>query len=152
MVIYTLLLSLLASFTLHIIIIILYIKIKAQRFFWWFIATIVTNLFIAMTLIILSLTKPYLIRALNLQFFFWLLSGFIMTLLLAVKILIFWNIYQRTKDTHWYHINYFGKKVYEKGIVKQTEFLGIFISLPFFLIIGAFFVSRLINFIRFGHI
>ncbi|OHD65330.1 MAG: hypothetical protein A2176_15460 [Spirochaetes bacterium RBG_13_51_14] len=62
------------------------------------------------------------------------------------------TLYIRSRDPQWYHINYFGEKVYEKGIVKQIEFLGIFFTLPFFLLIGAFFVSRLITIIMFGHI
>ncbi|MBN2160079.1 MAG: hypothetical protein JW807_11840 [Spirochaetes bacterium] len=151
MIIYTLFFCLLTSFTLHIVIIALYIKNKKGIYFFWFIATVGLNMAIALALIVISLTKPHLIRELNLKFFFWLLSGFVTILLLGIKAAIFRNIYRRSKDPQWYHINYFGKKVYEKGIVQQIEFLGIFFSLPFFLIIGAFFVSRLINIIRFGH-
>jgi hypothetical protein len=91
-----------------------------------------------------------LIRALNLKMFFFLLSGFVTFLLLAIKITIFRNIYIRSRDPRWYHISFFGKKVYEKGIVKQVEFLGIFGTLPFFLVIGAFFVSRLIMLVMTG--
>ncbi|HNW29588.1 MAG TPA: hypothetical protein PKN50_14015, partial [Spirochaetota bacterium] len=105
---------------------------------------------LALALIVLSLTKPELIRQLNLKFFFWLVSGFLTILLFCLKVAIFRNIYKRSKDPRWYHFNHFGKKVFEKGIVKQVEFLGIFGSLPFFLIIGAFFVSRLITMMLYG--
>jgi hypothetical protein len=152
MIIYTLLLLLLASFTFHIIIIVLYIKSRDNLYFYWFIATVALNLSLALALVIISLTRPHLIRALKLKSFFWLLSGFIAVLMLVVKIIIFKNILKRTRDPNWYHINYFGKKVYEKGIVKQVEFLGIFCTLPFFLIFGAYFISRLINYIVFGMI
>jgi hypothetical protein len=150
MIIYTLFFCLLTSFTLHAVIIALYIKNKNQIYFYWFIATVGLNMAIAMALIIVSLMRPDLIQELNLKFFFWLLSGFTTILLLGIQATIFTNIYRRSKDPVWYHINYFGKKVYEKGIVKQVEFLGIFFTLPFFLFIGAFFVSRLINIVRFG--
>jgi hypothetical protein len=106
---------------------------------------------LAMALMIISLSKPELIRQLNIKYFFWLLSGFVSLLLLGIKIAIFRNIYKRSRDPQWYHFNHFGKKVFEKGIVKQGEFLGIFGTLPFFLFIGAFFVSRLLNMILFGH-
>ncbi|TFH42238.1 MAG: hypothetical protein E4G96_03850 [Chrysiogenales bacterium] len=150
MIIYILFFCLISSFTLHIIIIVLYIKIKDNKYFYWFIATVVLNMTIAGLLIVVTLSKPELIRELNLKMFFWLLSGFVTFLLLGIKILIFRNIYRRSKNPKWYHVNYFGKKVYEKGIVKQIEFLGVFFILPFFLIIGAFFVSRFILFIMTG--
>jgi hypothetical protein len=105
---------------------------------------------LAMALIIISLTKPHIMRELNLKYFFWLLSGFLTILLLSIKIAIFRNIYKRSLDPRWYHFNHFGKKVFEKGIIKQSEFLGIFGMLPFFLFIGAFFISRLLNMILFG--
>ncbi len=152
MIIYLLFFCLLTSFTSHIIIIVLYVKSRDNRYFYWFIATVALNMTIAGAMIIVTLTKPELIRALNLKMFFFLLSGFVTLLLLAIKILIFRNIYVRSKDPKWYHISFFGKKVYEKGIVKQMEFLGIFGTLPFFLVIGAFFVSRLIILIMNGSI
>lgn len=151
MIIYTLFFCLLTSFTLHAVIIALYIKNKDILYFYWFIATVILNMALALGLIIISLTKPELIRQLNLKYFFWLLSGFVTLLLLGIKITIFRNIYKRSRDPQWYHFNHFGKKVFEKGIVKQVEFLGIFGMLPFFLFIGAFFVSRLLNMILFGH-
>ena len=150
MIIYILFFCLLTSFTLHAVIIALYIKNKDKLYFYWFIATVAMNMAIALALIVISLSRPELIRQLNLKFFFWLLSGFVTLLLLSLKIAIFRNIYKRSKDPKWYHFNHFGKKVFEKGIVKQVEFLGIFGSLPFFLFIGAFFVSRLINMMLYG--
>ena len=105
---------------------------------------------IAGAMIIVTLTWPDIIRTLNLKMFFFLLSGFMTFLLLGIKILIFRNIYLRSKDPKWFHMSFFGKKVYEKGIVQQVEFLGIFGTLPFFLVIGAFFVSRLIMVIMTG--
>jgi hypothetical protein len=152
MIIYTLLFCLLTAFSFHILIIVMYIKNKDNIYLFWFLATVALNMGIALALIILALTKPHLILQLNLKYFFWLLSGFFTILLLCLKVAIFRNVYRRAKDPKWYHVNYFGKKVYEKGVVKQSEFIGVFISLPFFLIIGAFFVSRLITMIMFGHI
>ena len=80
----------------------------------------------------------------------WVISGFITILILTLKIFIFRRIYKRTKDPNYYHVNFFGKKVYEKKIVKQYEFLTLILSMPFFLMIGAYFVALLINLIRFG--
>jgi hypothetical protein len=80
----------------------------------------------------------------------WIISGFVLFILLFLKITILVRIYKRAKDPAFYSINFFGKKVYEKGIVRQSEFVTIFLSMPFFLIIGAYFIARLINMIRFG--
>lgn len=151
MIIYTLLFCLLTSFSLHVVIIVMYVKNKQNIYLFWFISTVALNMGIAVALIILALTKPEMIRQLNLKYFFWLLSGFVTILLLSLKVMIFRNVYKRAQDPKWYHVNYFGKKVYAKGVVKHSEFLGIFISLPFFLVIGAFFVSRLITLIMYGH-
>ncbi|MBN1496757.1 MAG: hypothetical protein JXA07_08315 [Spirochaetes bacterium] len=151
MIIYTLFFCLLTSFTLHAVIIALYVKNKDTIYFFWFIATVVLNMGIALALITISLSRPDLVRQLNLKFFFWLLSGFVTILLLCVKIVIFRNIFRRSKDPRWYHFNHFGKKVFEKGIVKQVEFIGIFGTLPFFLFIGAYFMSRLLNMLLYGH-
>ena len=150
MIVYTLFFCLLTSFTLHAVIIILYIKNKDIKYFYWFIGTVILNMVFALGLIIITFTKPALIRELNLKYFFWLLSGFFTILLLVIKISIFRNIYLRSRDPRWYHFNHFGKKVFEKGIIKQAEFLGIFGMFPFFLFIGAFFMSRLLNIILFG--
>ena len=152
MVIYVLLFSLLTSFTVHVIILALYLKERTIKYFYWFIATVATNMAIALVLVSLALSRPEMIHELNLKFFFWLLSGFIMLLMLGAKIHIFRNIYRRAQDPAWYHRNHFGKKVYEKGIVKQIEFFGIFLTFPFFLFFGAFFVSRLLVMIRGGHL
>jgi hypothetical protein len=152
MIIYGLLLLLIASFTFHIVIIILYIKSRDRIFFYWFIAAVVMNLGISLALAVIALTKPLIIKQVKLSVFLWLLSGFIAVLLLIIKLMIFRNIYRRMKDPNWYHLNYFGKKVYERGIIRQEEFLGIFVTFPFFLITGAFFISRLIHLVMFGGI
>jgi hypothetical protein len=152
MIIYGLLLLLIASFTFHIIIIILYIKSRDRIFFYWFIAAVVVNLTISLALVVISLTKPLIIKQVKLNVFLWLMSGFVAVLLLIVKLMIFRTIYRRMKDPNWYHLNYFGKKVYERGVIRQEEFLGIFLTLPFFLMTGAFFISKLINLFMFGSI
>ncbi len=89
---------------------------------------------------------------LNFRFFFWLLSGFIAALLFIMKVIIFLNVYRRSRDPAWYHFNYFGKKVYEKGIVKKIELIIIYISMPFFLVFGAYFISGLLSIFNEGRV
>ena len=103
---------------------------------------------LALGLAIFALQQPEYIRNLDIKFIMWILSGFIMVIMLAIKITIFRNINKRMKDPEFYHLNYFGKKVYEEGIVKKSEFLGFMVTLPFFLFLGAYFVAKLVFFLK----
>lgn len=152
MIIYALLLLLIGSFIIHVAIIVLYIQTRKKVYFNGFLATVLTNMVIAISLSIVALTQPVLIRTLNIKVFLWLLSGFFTFLLVYLKIIIFRRIYRRTKDPEWFHVNYFGKKVYNPGIVKKEEFFGFVASFPFFIFLGAYFFARVINLVLYGHI
>ncbi len=152
MIIYVLLFLLATSFFIHIAIIILYIRFKTKQLLNLFLFTVITNMSLAISLSVLALARPGLIRNINLELLFWLFSGLIMFFLLSFKIIIFINVFRRSRNPDYYHVNYFGKKVYESGIIKQSEFLGFLVSFPVFLLIGAYFVARLINLIIYGHI
>ncbi len=152
MIIYVLLFLLITSFFIHTAIIVLYIRLKSKQLLNLFLLTVITNMSLAITLSILALSRPELIRNINLEMLLWLFSGLIMLFLLSFKIIIFINVYRRSRNPAFYHTNYFGKKVYEKGIIKQSEFLGFLFSFPIFLLVGAYFTARLINLLLYGHI
>jgi len=152
MLIYVLLFFLFLSFGVHVLSIILYIQTKHKKYFSLFTSTVVSNMIFAISLSIIALSRPEMIRTLELNVVLWLFSGFTTVIILMVKIGIFRKIYKRTRDPVNFHINYFGKKVYEPGIVKNHEILGLVVTIPFFLFIGAYFIARLINFIMTGHI
>ena len=150
MLIYGLLFLLLTSFLVHIITIVIYVRTKDKKYFFWFIATVFSNIVVAGALMVVALTRSYLVKELNIRFFFWLLSGFIASLMFIMKLIIFRNVYRRSRDPAWYHFNYFGKKVYEKGIVRQIELVIIYISMPFLLMFGAYFISGLLAMFKGG--
>ena len=150
MLIYGLLFLLLTSFLVHIITIVIYVRTKDKKYFFWFIATVFSNIVVAGALMVVALTRSYLVKELNIRFFFWLLSGFIASLMFIMKLIIFRNVYRRSRDPAWYHFNYFGKKVYEKGIVRQIELVIIYISMPFLLMFGAYFISGLLAMFKSG--
>lgn len=152
MLIYGLLFLLLTSFIGHVAIIVIYIRTRDKKYFFWFIATVFSNVVLAGSLMVTALTSSYLIKELNIRFFFWLLSGFVAALMFIMKAVIFRNVYRRSRDPAWYHFNYFGKKVYEKGIVKQIELVIIYISMPFFLMLGAYFISGLLSMYKAGKV
>lgn len=152
MIVIIVLFLLLASFFVHIISMVFYFMTKKNSLFNIFFATSLTNILVGIALSILALKHPEMIRHLDLRMISWAITGFVMFLTLALKIWIFRNIWKRSKDPAFYHINYFGKKVYEEGLVTKYEFVAIFISLPFFLILGSYFVARLVNLVMYGHL
>ena len=79
----------------------------------------------------------------NLPLILWVLCGFIAFIMLCIKIYIFVRVIKRRKEPGMYHYNYFGKKVYHKEIVKKWELAAIFLTMPIFLITGAYFISKL---------
>jgi len=143
---------LLISFLVHINFILKYIIKRENVYYKGFIVTIFINFIIAGILIVIALSKPELIRDLDMTILVWVLSGVIMTMLLLMKISIFRNIYKRSKLPEHYHLNFFGKKVLHGTVVKPAEIVLFFGSIPFFLIAGAYFVARIINLIMYKHL
>ena len=150
MALYIILISLAFSFCLQLLVIIQYLSTKAESYYRIFLGTFVINTILMVVTSIFMFRTPMHFYKLDLRLIMWIISGFVLFILLFLKITILVRIYKRAKDPAFYSINFFGKKVYEKGIVKQSEFVTIFLSMPFFLIIGAYFIARLINMIRFG--
>jgi hypothetical protein len=140
------------SFTIHILIVVFYVINKSKILFNLFIVTAFTNISIGMILSIYALNKPESIRDLDFGFILWILSGFVMLIMAILKATFFRKIYLRTKDPKNFHYNFFGKKVLNKGIVKQYEYFTLMLSMPFFLLLGAYFIARLINYFIYGQI
>ena len=149
---YILLISFTLSFSVHICILFIYLLRKEKIYFILFLATAFLNMIIAMTLMFIALQHPEKIRTINLQKILWMFSGVVTFLLLFVKIVFFIRIFARTKNPDNYHLNYFGKKVYHASIIKKSEFILLLITIPFFLMIGAYFTARLMNFLLYGRL
>ncbi len=138
-----LLLLLLMSFTIHLLILIFYLLNKTTTLFIWFISTSFSNILIGMILAIVAIKNPERIRMMNIEFIFWVLSGFISLFMLCIKIFIFSRIIKRRRDPSLFHLNFFGKKVYSVKTVKNYEVAILILSMPFFLIFGAYFIAKL---------
>lgn len=152
MVIFSLLILLFVSFTLHFFSLIFYLLNKTKVYFNLFFGTALLNILLGIFLSIYALKNPGSIRGLNISFLLWIVSGLIMFLLLSVKIGLTVKIYKRSKDPDFFHYNFFNKKVYNEKLVKQHETMIFFITIPFFLIIGAYFTARIINLLLYGHL
>ncbi|HOO70927.1 MAG TPA: hypothetical protein PK926_04120 [Spirochaetota bacterium] len=143
MIVDALLVLLLISFTVHIMILIFYLLSKKGVFFVWFLATAFSNFVIGMILTVVAIKNPGRIRSMNLELILWILSGFISSFMLLIKVSIFFKIYRRRKDPSAYDYNYFGKKVFKVNTVKNYEVAILILSMPFFLIFGAYFIAKM---------
>jgi glucan phosphoethanolaminetransferase (alkaline phosphatase superfamily) len=127
------------SFSIHVLIVVLYVSSRSKALFNAFLVTALSNVCIGIVLSIFALNEPEKIHHIDFKFILWILSGFVMAVMLLIKILFFKNIYKRTKDPANYHFNYFGKKVYNKGLVRQYEFFTLMLSMPVFFNSGSLF-------------
>ncbi len=152
MLITLLLIALAFAFSFQFLLIVLYLSNKSESYFKSLLGTFIINTVLMVIISIFAVSRPSEVYSINIKFILWLVSGIILFFIIILKLNILVRIYRRTKDPAFYSINFFGKKVYEKGIVKPKELLAVIASLPFFLLIGAYFVARLINLIMYGHI
>jgi hypothetical protein len=152
MIIVIFLLLLLLSFGVHIYFLILYIIRVRNNYLQWFVNTAVSNILIAGVVCFLLVYKPALIREIDTTFTLWLISGFVMIVALVIKINLFMRMRRNMKDPKNFHYNFFGKKVLHKEAVSKVDVLLFFMSMPFFLMGGAYFIARLVNYILFGRL
>ncbi len=145
-----LLLTLLLNFCTHIYSLVSYIRKKENRYIKWFANTAIGNIALAGIITIYVIYNPTVLRGVNVGRILWLLSGFIMCIMLAIKTVLFRRIYKRAKDPENYHYNYFGKKVLHEKVMTKNEFYIFFFTIPFFLLFGAYFVVKIINYFMYG--
>ena len=138
------------SFCFQIFSIIQYLSTKSESYYRILLGTFVINTVLMIVISIFMFKRPVYFYNLDIKLLLWVVSGFILCFLLFLKITVFIRVYKRSKDPAFYTLNYFGKKVYEKGILRQSEFVTVILSMPFFLLIGSYFVAKLINILRFG--
>lgn len=147
-----LIITLAFSFCLQILVIIQYLSTKGSSYYNIFLGTFVINTILMIVTFYQLVKNPAAFYKIDLNFISWVISGFVLIIILFVKINTIIKIYKRSQDPECYKINFFGKKVYEGGLINKQEFLVLFITMPFFLLVGSYFVARLINVILYGKI
>ncbi len=150
MLITIILLTLCFSFSVQILVIILYLLNKSSRYYRLFLGTFLSNTILMILLSIFAMRDPAAVRQINISLIFWVVSGFINIILVTVKISIIRTILKRRNDPAYYDLNFFGKKVYRPDIVKKSELAAIFLTMPLFLVLGSYFAARLINLLLYG--
>ena len=152
MIITVLLIALFLSFLGHLFALVSYVTTKSERSLKTFINTTISNIIIAGTCIVFIMSRPELLRNVDVKRLTWIMSGVVMVVCLAVKIKIFIKIYKRAKNPDNYHVNFFGKKVLHSSVVTKVDMAVFFGTIPFFLLSGSYFIARLANFFFYGHL
>ncbi|HOP62976.1 MAG TPA: hypothetical protein PK358_12160 [Spirochaetota bacterium] len=152
MLISLLLISLVFSFCFQFLLIALYLSNKSEKYFRALLGTFIINTVLMVIISVVAVSNPADVYRINIKYVMWIVSGIILFFIILLKISIIMRIYRRSRDPEYYSINFFGKKVYEPGVVKPKELFAFVASFPFFLFIGAYFIARLINLILYGHI
>ncbi len=131
------------SFLVHIFFIVRYISSKNDKDFRGFLVTSVTNIFMAVFLVVFIILFPQQLKEINFDRFLFLESGVIFFMMLYIKAKISIKIYKKYQDPANYHYSHFGKKVVHLSAVSGADVMVYFITLPFTLICGAYFVVKL---------
>ncbi len=152
-----LLTSLLAvSFLIHLFSIPQYIRSdnpeKRKRFFLLFIFSGALNSGLMTALAVVVFKNPGSLSTFDLTLTLWVVSGGVFFVSVWIQSTILFRIYRRSRNPEFFHINYFGKKVYNTRITGKNDLVLMFATLPLFLFSGAYFTARLINLIRNGEI
>lgn len=150
MILVLLLLLLLLNFGTHIYSLVSYIRKKDNNYVKWFANTGIGNVALAGIITIYIIYNPTVLRGINVGRILWMISGFVACIMIIIQIILFKRIYKRTKDPANFHYNFFGKKVLNDKVMTKNEFYVFFFTIPFFLLFGAFFVVKIINYFMFG--
>ena len=148
MIITILLIALFISFSVHIYSLFSFITKKSNSAIKVFVSTTMTNVMIAGACIVVIISNPEILREVEVTKVAWILSGIIMLIAFILQIAIFFKIYKRSKDPANYHTNYFGKKVLHSTVISKLDMMIFFGAMPFLLIAGAYFIAKLINYLR----
>lgn len=131
------------SFVVHIYFLINFLSKHQDRDFKGFFVTTITNIFMAIFIAVLIIVYPGQTRQINIDLLLFVESGVIFMIMLYAKYRITAGIVRRMKNPENYHFNAFGKKVYHSSTATMKDVMFYFLTLPFTLICGAYFVTRL---------
>ncbi|HNW28172.1 MAG TPA: hypothetical protein PKN50_06845 [Spirochaetota bacterium] len=133
------------SLFIHIYCLVGYISTKKMEYFRYFMITAVTNMLLSIALATIVMTDSKVLRGIRLDVIYVLEAGLIFIYMMTIKVRIIVIIIRRLRDPNNYHFSHFGKKIYNTSIVNFQEVATFFITFPFTLIAGAYFVVRVLR-------
>ena len=142
----SLIVSIQTSLVIHIISLIGYISTKEPRHFKNFMVTAASNIFISIGLAILVALDQKILGGLKLDLIFILESGLLFIYMVAVKVRLTIGIIRRLKNSDNYHLSHFGKKIYHTTIVDFKEVMTYFVTFPFTMMAGAYFIVKILRY------
>jgi hypothetical protein len=133
------------SIVIHIYCLIGYISTKQMAYFRYFMITVITNMILCISLAAIVMNDQRVLQGINMEAVYILESGLVFVYMMTIKIRVTVVIIKRLRDPKNYHFSHFGKKIYNTSIVNFQEVATYFITFPFTLMAGAYFVVRMMR-------
>lgn len=138
--------SIQTSLIIHIYSLIGYISTKKIQYFRNFMITAACNIFMGIGLAIIVAIDQKIVSGLNLNLIFILESGLLFIYMVAIKVRLTITIVRRLNNADNYHLSHFGKKIYHTTIVDFKEVMTYFVTLPFTMMAGAYFIVKILKY------
>jgi len=122
-----------------------YLSKKTQYYFKLFMVTAVSNSLTGISLAVFVMVNRDALKGINLDAVLLFESGFVFLFLVLVKLRVTYLIIKRLRDPSNYHYSFFGKKIYDKSVVTMKDLAAYFLTMPFTVITGAYFLAKIFH-------
>lgn len=133
------------SLIFHVYSLIGYISSKKMEYFRLFMITAVSNMLISVAVASLVMIDQKITSGIKMDSILLLESGLLFIYMMAIKIRVTLIIIKRVRDPKNYHFSHFGKKIYNTTVVDFKEVLTYFVTFPFTMMAGAYFIVKIIR-------
>jgi hypothetical protein len=133
------------SLIFHVYSLIGYISSKKMEYFRLFMITAVSNMLISVAVASLVMIDQKITSGIKMDNILLLESGLLFIYMMAIKIRVTLIIIKRVRDPKNYHFSHFGKKIYNTTVVDFKEVLTYFVTFPFTMMAGAYFIVKIIR-------
>jgi len=133
------------SLIFHIYSLIGYISTKKMDYFRLFMITAVSNMLLSIAVASMVMIDQKIVSGIKMDAILLLESGLLFIYMMAIKIRVTLVIIKRVRDPKNYHFSHFGKKIYNTTVVDFKELLTYFVTFPFTMMAGAYFIVKIIR-------
>jgi len=133
------------SIIFHVYSLIGYISTKKMDYFRLFMVTAVSNMLISIAIATVVMLDQKIVSGINMDSILLLESGLLFIYMMTIKIRVTLVIIKRVRDPKNYHFSHFGKKIYNTTVVDFKEVITYFVTFPFTMMAGAYFIVKIIK-------
>lgn len=133
------------SVIIHIYSLVGYISTKKMDYFRFFMITAVSNMLISIAVASFVMLDQKIMSGIKMNVLLLLESGLLFIYMMAIKIRVTVVIIKRLRDPKNYHFSHFGKKIYNTTIVDFKEVMTYFVTFPFTMMAGAYFIVKILK-------